>query len=65
MPSDENIAFADMLAEYKANEEFKKQVEESVKKIKSTKQPDFDLFIESLTESEAKFLIEKLQKKLL
>lgn len=41
------------------------QIQESVKKIKSTKQPDFDLFIESLTESEAKFLIEKLQKKLL
>ncbi len=33
MPSDENVAFADMLAEYQANEEFKKQVEESVKKI--------------------------------
>lgn len=33
MPSDENVAFADMLEEYKSNEEFKKQVEESVKKI--------------------------------
>jgi beta-N-acetylhexosaminidase len=33
MPSDENVAFADMLTEYQSNEEFKKQVEESVKKI--------------------------------
>jgi beta-N-acetylhexosaminidase len=33
MPSDENIAFAEMLEEYKASDEFKKQVEASVKKI--------------------------------
>lgn len=38
---------------------------ESLEKVKYTKQTDFDLFIESLTESETKFLIEKLQKKLL
>lgn len=33
MPSDENVAHKDLLEEFKANEEFKKQVEESCKKI--------------------------------
>lgn len=33
MPADELVAHADMLAEYQSNEEFKKQVEESCKKI--------------------------------
>lgn len=41
------------------------EISESKKKKKIVKESDLDLFINSLTDSETKFLIERLQKKLL
>jgi hypothetical protein len=41
------------------------EISESKKNKKIVTESDLDLFINSLTESETKFLIERLQKKLI